>query len=569
MAKREGMGRREFLISLAAACASFLFGGWLGRHLTSSDKKIPDVMTDRAISLALNVLDFGADPSGIRDSSEAFKKALRQIAGAVKANPAAKAAGDRNLRGRIKLYIPEGCYRISQPEALLGHAAEPAGRTLGLVIQGAGKGLTQIYYVNVLPGRYLMSNLDHWMGVTIADLEFISDSEVNNFMYSYSEGGAQNYTLERCLWNGRWKQLFRLEGTNTNSEMTWYHCNFNGSILAGVYVPADKGSDQFLNYNFFACHFEVGQGDFLVFGKGGNINVWGGSFIHYDSKKGGTFFKLLGGAHAMGVQRFMCVGARFEHRNANSKLIECEWNEGTVTFISCDMSSHAYRLTASVQAVFHSLNQKMPIVCFQSCMLMGKHEYRYGIQSWAFQHQVRYDNCEFAQADSADQFIVYTPVDGHYNAGGRPPIIFNGCRTMGGSFDAGFYDSDLGMHNSNRAMLTPKLISIKDAVGSFPAPGSSEQFRLPQGALILTIRMIGREGSIGKIGAADYWVETSEPFPRRLASVFAASADHGFLVTETPYYECDSPESCTIRLCAGPSAVYPNTAAYCLIEYIG
>ncbi|GMK46704.1 hypothetical protein PghCCS26_38330 [Paenibacillus glycanilyticus] len=537
----------------------------------SSEKNMPDVpvMTGPALNLALNVLDFGADPTGVRDSSAAFKNVFRHIVDAVMPNPAAKAVGDRNLRGRIKLYIPEGCYRISQPEALLARLTVPPGRTLGMVIQGAGKGLTQIYYTNDKPGRYLMSNLDRWMGVTISDLEFVSDSAVNNFMYSYSEGGAQNYTFERCLWNGRWKQLFRLEGTNTNSEMTWYHCNFNGSILAGVYVPEDKGSDQFLNYNFFACHFEVDQGDFLVFGKGGNINVWGGSFIHYDNKKGGTFFKLLGGPHAMGVQRFLCVGARFEHRNANSRLIECEWNEGTVTFLSCDMSSLAYGQPAAVQAVFRSLNQKMPIVSFQSCMLMGKHEYRYGIQSWAFQHQVRYDNCEFAQAESAEQFIVYSSVDGHENSGGKPPIVFNGCRTLKGSFDAGFYDSNLGMHGSNRAMLTSKLISIKDAAGSFPAPGSSEQIRLPQGALILTVRIIGPEGSVDKPGAADYWIETGEPLPRRLASVFTASADQGFQVTETPYYMCDSQERCSIRLCAGPSSIYPNSTAYCLIEYIG
>ena len=73
----------------------------------------------------------------------------------------------------------------------------------------------------------------------------------------------------------------------------------------------------------------------------------------------------------------MCIGVRFEHRNANSRLIECEWNDGTVSFISCDMSSQAYQLKPAVNAVFRSVNQKMPSIKFQECTLMGRHTYQY------------------------------------------------------------------------------------------------------------------------------------------------------------------------------------------------
>jgi|GEM_PF-1059301 len=577
MDRRGGMGRREFLQTMAAAGLGMLAGGWLGGRLLAPSavpsKAAPSGTAPSGTALsgtawpALNVVDYGADPTGAKDSSDAFRRAMRDIARAVRANPAAAAVGDANRRGRARLYVPEGCYVVAEPESLLSRDA--AGRALGLVIQGAGRGLTQIYYRNSRPGRYLMYNRDSWMGMTVADIEFVSDQPVNNFLYSYSEGGAQNATFERCMWTGKWNDVFRLEGTNNNSEMTWYHCNFNGSFRTGVYVPAAEGSDQFLNYNFFACQFEAAEGDYLVFEKGGNINVWGGSLIHYGEHKGGTFFRLLGGSHAMGVQRFLCAGARFEHRNADSRLIECEWNDGTVTFLSCDMSSQAFRLEPFVNAVFRSINEKMPAVAFIGCLLMGRHEYRYLVDSWRAQHQIVYENCEFAHALGADDFIVYTPESRDDQAGGRPPVVFRHCRSLSGGAETSFFDSDYGARFGSRALLTPKLLSVKDPRGSLPAAGEAETFRLPLGAVVLNVKFWCAPGAAHAEGAADYWIETDEPQPRRLASVFAARAADGFEADVNLIFECDDPARTAFRLRAGPNTAYPNRAACCLIQYIG
>lgn len=569
---KKRIGRRQFLTGLAAAAAAVATGSllkdrWMQGEVASASPS-PSQSMSAAVLSSVSVKDFGADPTGKKDSSDAFIRALAAVEAAVVANPAASALRDPNRRGRVRLYVPEGSYLISKPEALIRKSYKT--RTLGLVIQGAGRAVTQIVYRNQSDGKYLLHNQDAWMFLTVSDIEFVSLSGANNFMYSLSNGGAQNYTFERCLWTGSWNEVFRLEGGNTNSEMTWYHCGFSGSVKRAVYVPGEKGSDQFLNFNFFACQFEVSEGDYLVFEKGGNINVWGGSLIHSDDEKGGTFFKLMNGSHAFGVQRLLCVGTRFEHRSAKSLLVESEWNDGTVTFISCDMSSQAYRLAPAVNAVFRSLNQKMPAIHFMSCMLMGRHEFRYRGSSWKYPHNVVYESCEFSQGESAQDFIVYTNEDGQKaGSGGQPVVTFRNCRAIGADQETAFFDSDQGYQKGSRALLTKKVVSIKGSGGAFPAKGAEETFQLPVGSLILNVKFLCRPGAYTGGGPADYWIETTESPPTQIASVRADSASSGFTVNEDVFFECHTPARSKLKLKSASGVEQPNAAAFCLIEYIG
>jgi hypothetical protein len=134
----------------------------------------------------------------------------------------------------------------------------------------------------------------------------------------------------------------------------------------------------------------VSSGDFCRFDKGGNINIWGGSFMH-TTDAGGTFFRLLGVQHAAGVMRFHCEGVRFEHVKGESKLIECEWASGSVSFSSCDMSSQAFNYDHShVTAQFSSNNSSMPIIHFDDCMILGRHQYNYMVGSYGFKPLVSY-----------------------------------------------------------------------------------------------------------------------------------------------------------------------------------
>lgn len=522
-------------------------------------------MTTDTNGKVMNVKYYGAKGDGVTDDSDAFIKCLAAIENAIVANPAQKVVGDANRRGRMIMEVPEGCYVITKPEALM--RSSYTMRTVGFEIKGSSRGITQIYYKNTAVNRYLLYNNDAWLHVTFRDIEFTSNNSNNNFMRSTSSGGSQNYTFERCTWDGSWNYVLHLTGLDNNSEISWYHCNYYGTIKKGVYVPAVNGSDQFLNYNFFACNFEVGEGDFLHFEKGGNISVWGGSMIH-SGANGGTFFRLYGNAHSYGVQRFLCIGTRFELRNVNSNLIDCVWNEGAVSFINCDMSSSTYLVPATnINSSFTSSNQKMPSIKFDNCMLMGKHEYIYNVNSWNFPHNVTYQNCEFTQAMSAADFIKFTGIS--TNVGGQPVIKFNNCRSLNANAANLFFDSDLGFKSSNRTQLTRKVVSIKDPSGNFPRAGGAETFNLPLGAVVLSIRLLSLAGSVTSRAPADYKVQTTESTPTVLASVISTPARNGFNLNKDVFFVCDTAQKSQLKLIAGAAVDQFNGNAYCLIEYIG
>jgi hypothetical protein len=512
----------------------------------------------------MNVKWYGAKGDGVTDDSDAFIRCLTAIENAVVVNPAQAAVGDSNRRGRMIMEIPEGCYVITKPEALMRSSYKT--RTVGFEIKGSGRGVTQIYYKNSAVNRYLLYNNDAWLQVTFKDIEFTSNNVNNNFMLSTSAGGAQNYAFERCIWDGAWNYVLHLTGSNNNSEMSWYHCNFNGTINKGVYVPAVNGSDQFLNYNFFACNFEVREGDFLHFEKGGNISIWGGSLIHYGDVSG-TFFKLYGNSHNYGVQRFLSIGTRYEHRSVNSNLIDCTWNDGAVSFINCDMSSSSHLVPGTnINSTFTSSNQKMSSIKFDNCMLMGRHEYIYNVNSWNFPHNVIYENCEFSQAMSAADFIKIT--GGSTNIGGQPLIIFNNCRALAANATTSFFDSDFGFKSTDRAQLTRKIVSIKDPNGNFPKAAGSETFNLPLGAVILNIKLLSLPNSVTSGAPADYKVQTTEPTPTVLASVSSTPARNGFNLNKDVFFVCDTAQKRQLKLVAGAAVDQFNANAYCFIEYI-
>jgi hypothetical protein len=208
-----------------------------------------------------------------------------------------------------------------------------------------------------------MSNNNGFNFLTIEDITFNSVGELpgktldNTFLNSQSNNQAQNYIFSRCQWGGGWKYLWHFTGINTNSECSWFHCGVGGSVKTAFLIPPDtgdpntKGSDQMVNYNFFATQFEVNRGNFIRFDSGGNINIWGGSIINTSGTDGGdgtddnTFFKL-GLARATtnnGTYRFLCSGVRFERRGAvKNRIMECNWPFGTVEFNSCDMAVHSW-----------------------------------------------------------------------------------------------------------------------------------------------------------------------------------------------------------------------------------
>jgi len=517
----------------------------------------------------INVKSFGAKGNGTADDSQAFLDAISAAEKQARRNTAP--SSDSNRLGSVTLYIPAGSYVIRKAEALIRSGY--ASRTVGLVIQGAGVGLTQILYQPSSPGGYLMANNDAWLMVTIADITFDSNNANNSLMDSYSTGGAQKYNWERCSFTGSWRYFLNLRGTNNNSEYSFYTCNWAGSCKKMLYVDA-KGSDQFVNYNFFACNFEMAEGDFIHLEKGGNVNIWGGSLIHYGN--GGVFFRLLGDSHFYGTERFLCVGTRIEHRNANSQLIECTWPGGAVTFLNVDATSSMHLRPYTVQsALFKSSNNEMPSIKFDNCRLIGSHTYSYLVNSWSKRHNVVYENCTFEQHADVKTFLKVVSGDKTANIGGAPVVHFRNCRGAGGTNPSwNLWDCDYGFGTAVLGPTSRKVVSIKNADGNLPYNRAPKvEFTLPPGAIVTGIRLYWPAKAVSSQNKAwAFSVRTSEPTPTVLAR---ASGDNktalanGFNIDTPLFFPLDTDNKRRLVLESNDKTDQVSNASLCLIEYIG
>jgi hypothetical protein len=449
------------------------------------------------------------------DNSTTFQSAYTTVAGSIQ-NHAPQGAYS-NLHGTKIIDIPAGVFKIVSPGALLKDLGTSIAT--GLTIRGRGRSVTGILFAPTTANQYLMDNVD-WMSITFEDISFISagpNASTASFMKSTSDGGPQNYVFNRCNWEGTWKYGLHLLGTNVNSELSWYHCGIYGN-WTGAYLfdDAATGSDQFLNYNFFSTQVETNTGNFIDMAKGGNINIWGGSWIHIGdgtqtTSAAQTFLKLRGGDHFSGVQRVMVQGTRVEHRHQNSTIIDCEWKRGSVTFIGLDTECYDPLLTtpsAVVAAKFFTQGDVGPVVSWTGCQLMGKHQYSYdNANGWQYTKQVTYRSCEITTMTRADDFIIINSIGAGTQTGGKPVISFYDCRSAQPG-NAGYlehFDANVGWQTAVNGQPQRKSINMRFPDGTFPLVGDPTwNVKLPINAVITKVRIAKTAGGSSTITNATY-----------------------------------------------------------------
>jgi hypothetical protein len=346
------------------------------------------------------VADFGAKGDGTSDDSAAFAAAYRYAVSRVSGGT-----------GRTLIEVPPGQYLVTQPNALL-NGDTPGRAANGIRFLGGGKRITEIVFRPArASGSYLCSNSDTWANVAFEEMTFTSGTPGASFCYSYSTGNAQDYRFRDCEWLGEWTYGLALDGTNTNSEMRWEACRVGGSyrkafLYSGLSqrskAPAQQ--DQFLNYWFTDMKVEYEWGNFLEFPHGGSITCRGGSYIVTGTRPSadpvyGTssfFFRFPIATHATSVQRFHAEDVRFELRNPDVVVIDSHWSSGTIRFNDCDDTANAFKsFSAGLQAHRFDIGPRGPLVRYDSCQLVGTHEYRTpaGEPSGTV---ARYDMCQFA-----------------------------------------------------------------------------------------------------------------------------------------------------------------------------
>ncbi|MFF7130624.1 glycosyl hydrolase family 28-related protein [Streptomyces sp. NPDC016566] len=363
----------------------------------------------------VNVADLGAVGDGRTDDSAAFEVAYSLAAARVSQGV-----------GRVVIEIPAGDFLITRPDALLNGVAPPRPAN-GLRFAGAGKRMTTLVFrPDTGPGSYLCRNEDAWSNLSFERMQFRSDTPGASFFSSYSTGQAQDYRFSECEWMGEWEYGLALDGTDTNSEMRWEACRVGGSyrraFLYSGLSERGKGhpndQDQFLNYWFTDMKVEYDWGNFLEFPYGGSITCRGGSYIITGKRPESTpeygttstFFRFPVNVHHDSVQRFHAEDIRFEVRNPDVRVIDCLWNSGTVHFSDCDDTAFGYRdFSAEVRAHRYAVGPRGPLIRYDSCQLVGRHEYRTTASQDTLPPLARYDMC-LLRSHAAGDFAV--PADG-------------------------------------------------------------------------------------------------------------------------------------------------------------
>ncbi|MEV6653438.1 glycosyl hydrolase family 28-related protein [Streptomyces sp. NPDC051219] len=370
------------------------------------------------------VADFGARGDGVTDDTRAFELAYRYAASRV-----------RDGIGRTVIDIPAGKFLVKRPHALLNGTAPPRPAN-GLRFRGAGKRMTQIVFQpETGPGSYLCRNEDVWANVMFEHMQFRSATPGASFFYSYSTGLAQDYRFSECEWMGEWEYGVALDGVDTNSEMRWDACRVGGSyrkafLYSGLSkrTPDPQRQDQFLNYWFNDMKVEYEWGNFLEFPYGGSITCRGGSYLITGRRpvdtpeygRSSTFFRFPQGQHHDSVQRFHAADIRFEVRDPEVLVIDCSWKGGTVRFSDCDDTAQAFKdFSGEVRPHRYAIGARGPLIRYDSCQLVGRHEYRTSAPTESIPKVARYDMClirshtavDFAVLDNAIPEGVVTFVD--------------------------------------------------------------------------------------------------------------------------------------------------------------
>jgi hypothetical protein len=372
----------------------------------------------------VNVDDYGAAHNGTTDDSAAV----------INARNAVLNSRTSGIPTKPILQFGPGVYRIASPDALL-----PINSTLiyGYTIRGTGQRTTRILF-DPSGGSSTLTNMNlmtaagtggtKLFGLKIEDIQFESTNANASFGYFYSTATSwvQNTQVRRVRFTGPWKYVFALDGdsaANLNSEMTFDSVSTSGAtfsqafLYSGITSPSTNSQqDQFLNYWFRDCKMEHASGDALVFARGGFITIEGGSWIMTDAA-GGTFFKMPGNySRADSVQWLSVRGARFELRNANTRLIDCEWRHGAVSFINCSDASHGFNyqingsgggLTNYDTHIYRPSNNTMPTIRYQDCELMGYHRI---VTSGTIPSpgKVIYDGCTFKNMQAGGVSLLST-----------------------------------------------------------------------------------------------------------------------------------------------------------------
>lgn len=429
--------RRTFGLGAATGIGAGIGAGGLGPF--GGTPAFADDITAHVV----NVRDHGAVGNGTTDDSTAIRNAVAEaISGRREGNLAQK-----------EIYFPPGNYRVTRKDTLMWSPTNgQADQIFGLRFRGAGPRVTNIEFDTTFGPNSdprennLITAAVRLRYTSFQDLSFRSTNANNRFAYywsrdtgdtnyhypAYGAGQNQYFVYQNVEWRGTWDRVIGLDGdqqANNNSEHHFILCStdtvstYTDAFLhCGITDPATNSQqNQFLNYFFLSCNFALAGGNLLRFDRGGSINVYGGSWSMVGTEAA-CYFYLPRANGDVTASRLNVNGVRFEpKRSANQKVIDCNWNLGSVTFTSCSDVASVQGGTDS-EFNFHryvASSNRLPIVRYQDCVLAGYHRVE-GTGTSLTNGKMIYEGCRLFHTNQAVStstgtgFLRYTASPARY-----------------------------------------------------------------------------------------------------------------------------------------------------------
>lgn len=371
-------------------------------------------------SWVVNVKDYGAVGNGSTDDSQAIKNAV-----------SAAIAGRVGGVAQKSLFFPPGIYRVTQKDTLMySPETGSADQIFGLTIEGCGNRVSEIFFDTSFSAtsdpreNNLITAAVRLRYTKFKNMSFRSANGNNNFGYFWSRdnrdtnytyplygfGQNQYFIFENIEWRGPWNRVLGVDGdqvANNNSEWTFRNCSTDtlsaytdAFCHVGITNPASNNQqDQFLNWWMENCNWTLASGTVFKFDRGGAINVRGGSCSAVGTAGTIIWYQMNRGSDIT-ASRLLVEGCRFEPKAATHKIIDCNWEAGNVTFISCadvgslqvlgspgpaDYTLHNYTATT---------NNRIPIVRYVDCVLAGNHSLTTGSTAVST-GKIIYEGCRF------------------------------------------------------------------------------------------------------------------------------------------------------------------------------
>lgn len=303
------------------------------------------------------------------------------------------------------IFIPSGEYRLG--EQALFREDFNIGGVKGISYFSDGNAV--LTFTNT-GSTYGMFNNNHGLFFTFRNITFRGVDSTTNFLFSDSQGVAQDYYFDRCTFRGQFNRIFTVRGGNngnTNSEWGFNKCTFtsHNSLILDI-----KDSDQFLNYWFDQAKFWMtGNARVLKTDNGGHFK-----FVNCDwsgfSPNEETFLFELNGNGGAGISDFRITNGRFELKTEHAKVLKSNWTNGNID-INADFGSQTFQpfFANNPNGIEHfdfRIRENSGLnISFKNSVMMGTHTYRYSQSSFRGTARAKYENCSFARRESLDGFI--------------------------------------------------------------------------------------------------------------------------------------------------------------------